>query len=97
MKNAPSGGDFGGWEGEKRDIFSRRMPLAWGIFGGMEGENGVPFAEEIPPERAGTGAVPGWEKGKNGHKKGLQQRIATALLGGHYSKDIMRVLNQTAS
>ena len=88
---------LGPGEGENRGIFSRRIPLFWGEFGGIEGENGVPCAEEIPPERARTGAVLEGENGENGYKKGLQQRIATALLGGHYSKDIIRVLNQTAS
>ena len=60
---------LGPGKGENRAVFSRRMPLAWGIFGGMEGENGVPCAEEIPLKGTELGRCRGGRKGKNGYKK----------------------------
>ena len=65
------------WGGEKRDIFSRRIPLFWGEFWGMEGEIEVSHAEEIPPERARTVAMLEGEKGEKWEQKKDPQRIAT--------------------
>ena len=75
---------LGPGKGENRAVFSRRMPLAWGIFGGIEGENGAPCAEEIPPERAKTGALPGWEKGEKWVPKKTCSELLQALFGCHY-------------
>ena len=61
---------LGPGEGKTGLFFLVECPLAWGIFGGIEGENGVPHVEEIPPERAKTGAVlEGGERAKMTTKK----------------------------
>ena len=61
---------LGSGKGETGVFFLVECPLAWAIFGGMEGKNEAPFAEEIPPERAKTGAVlEGGERAKMTTKK----------------------------
>lgn len=51
--------------GKNRDVFVRRIPLAWEVFRGMEGENKTLFYEEIAPEREKARG----ECGRNGKKR----------------------------
>ena len=88
---------MGPGDGEKRDIFSRRIPQNRGIFGGMRGEIAVSYAEEIPPERAGTGAVLEGENvgkwvQKRTHSELLQALFGVSLFERFYARLISDVI-----
>ena len=91
LENTLLWGGVWGLGRRKFGIFTRRIPrVRVKVLGGQAGYFPLPKS----PERDWSGEAEGW---KNGNKKRARSDLLRALFNGHYSRDIMFVLNQTLS